>query len=65
LSGERDLRHVLLLCMNYYNEARTHLSLNMDAPVSRPAETAGHDTCRPILRGLHHQYDRLICGKNR
>jgi hypothetical protein len=36
-----------------------------DALVSRPAETAGRDTGRPILRGLHHQYDRLICGRNR
>lgn len=26
--GERHLRHLLLSYMNYYNEARTHLSLN-------------------------------------
>src|SRR6478735_11675448 len=33
--GERHLRHVLLSYMNYYNETRTHLSLDKDAPLSR------------------------------
>ena len=33
--GERHLRHVLLSYMTYYNDARTHLSLNKDAPVPR------------------------------
>src|SRR5207344_1996250 len=32
--GERHLRHVLLSYMNYYNETRTHLSLDKDAPLS-------------------------------
>ena len=31
--GERHLRHVLLSYMKYYNEIRTHLSLEKDAPV--------------------------------
>jgi transposase InsO family protein len=56
---ERHLRHVLLSYMTYYNDARTHLSLNKDAPVPRAAETAGRITCRPILGGLHHQYARI------
>jgi transposase InsO family protein len=30
--GERHLRHVLLSYMNYYNETRTHLSLNKTRP---------------------------------
>jgi hypothetical protein len=30
--GERHLRHVLLSYMNYYNETRSHLSLDKDAP---------------------------------
>ena len=30
--GERHLRHMLFLYMEYYNDARTHLSLNKDAP---------------------------------
>jgi transposase InsO family protein len=33
--GERLLCHVLLSYKNYYNEVRTHLSLNKDAPVRR------------------------------
>jgi transposase InsO family protein len=33
--GERHLRHLLASYQRYYNEARTHLSLNKDAPVSR------------------------------
>jgi transposase InsO family protein len=57
--GERHLRHVLHSYMDYYNEVRTHLSLNKDAPVSRSVQRAGHILCRPILGGLHHQYVRV------
>src|SRR6476620_6474696 len=56
--GERHLRRVLLSYMDYYNGARTHLSLNKDAPISRAAEAAGRILSRPILGGLHHQYTR-------
>ena len=31
--GKRHLRRVLLSYMNYYNETRTHLSLDKDAPL--------------------------------
>jgi transposase InsO family protein len=57
--GERHLRHVLLSYMQYYNEVRTHLSLNKDAPAPRPVQSAGHILRRPILGGLHHQYVRI------
>jgi transposase InsO family protein len=33
--GERHLRQVLLMYLDYYNRRRTHLSLNKDAPVPR------------------------------
>jgi transposase InsO family protein len=56
--GERHLLHVLLSYMNYYNDARTHLSLDKDAPLSRAILTVGHVISRPILGGLHHQYAR-------
>ncbi len=56
--GERHLRHVLLSYMKYYNEMRTHLSVEKDAPVPRVVERAGHILCRPVLGGLHHQYVR-------
>ncbi|WP_439924546.1 hypothetical protein [Nitrobacter sp. JJSN] len=46
--GERHLRHVLLSYMNYYNETRTHLSLDKDAPLSRTVqrdEVIGRPAC--------------------
>ena len=43
----------------YYNETRTHLSLDKDAPVSRAIEVAGRIFGRPVLGGLHHQYVRI------
>jgi hypothetical protein len=45
--------------MKYYNGARTHLSQEKDAPVSRAVDRAGHILCRPILGGPHHQYGRI------
>src|SRR6202049_88914 len=56
---ERHLRHVLLSYMQYYNGARTHLSLNKDAPVPRAVQTVGRILPMPILGGLHHQYVRI------
>jgi hypothetical protein len=35
ISDERHLRHVLLSDMKYDDGARTHLSLNQDAPAPR------------------------------
>jgi len=57
--GERHLRHVLLSYMQYYNDARTHLSLNKDAPVPRAVQAVGHILPAPILGGLHHHYVRI------
>jgi hypothetical protein len=54
--GERHLRHVLFLYMDYYNRARTHLSLNKDAPMPRPIEAVGRIHSSPILGGLQHHY---------
>ena len=34
--GEEHLRRTLLSYASYYNRARTHRSLNKDAPVHRP-----------------------------
>jgi transposase InsO family protein len=57
--GERHLRHLLLSYKTYYNETRTHLSLNKDAPSRRAVQAAGLIFCQPILGGLHHQYGRI------
>jgi hypothetical protein len=39
--GEWHLRHVLLSYLEYYNEARTHISLNTDAPMRAPCRLPG------------------------
>jgi transposase InsO family protein len=57
--GERHLRHVLACYMEYYNAARTHLSLGKDAPVQRAVQAVGRIQARPVLGGLHHQYARI------
>jgi transposase InsO family protein len=57
--GERHLCHLLKSYQRYYNEARTHLSLSKDQPVSRDVEAVGRILCLPILGGLHHQYVRI------
>jgi hypothetical protein len=56
--GERHLRHLLKSYQKYYNEARTHLSLQKDAPIPRAVQTVGQTLAVPILGGLHHQYIR-------
>jgi transposase InsO family protein len=56
---ERHLRHLLRSYANYYNQTRTHLSLNKDSPVTRPIETVGRILPVPILGGLHHRYVRI------
>ena len=57
--GERHLRHMLLSYMDYYNGARTYLSLNKDAPASRAVQAFGRIRPAPILGGLHHHYIRI------
>jgi hypothetical protein len=41
------------------NEARTHLSLSKDAPVSRAVQAVGGIVATPRLGGLHHRYVRI------
>jgi transposase InsO family protein len=48
--GERHLRHVLLSDMHYYNGARTHLSLNKDAPLPRSVQAVGRILPTPTRR---------------
>jgi transposase InsO family protein len=57
--GERHLRHLLNSYQQYYNEVRTHLSLQKDAPFSRDIRRFGRVLSVPILSGLHHQYVRV------
>src|SRR6185295_2285735 len=57
--GEAHLRRILTKYANYYNESRTHRSLNKDTPVHRVIESFGAIISRPILGGLHHRYSRI------
>ncbi|MGC2827737.1 MAG: integrase core domain-containing protein [Pseudolabrys sp.] len=57
--SEAQLRRILQAYARYYNEIRTHRSLNKDAPVSRPVQRTGNIKSRPILGGLHHHYVRI------
>ena len=40
LHSERHLRHLLKSYQQYYNEARTHLSLQKDAPIPAPSRAS-------------------------
>jgi hypothetical protein len=58
--GEHHLRRILSSYQTYYNEARTHLSLERNSPVSRKVEppSDGRVVAIPHLGGLHHRYLR-------
>src|SRR5437667_719279 len=57
--GECHLRDLLGSYQRYYNDARTHLSLNKDAPASRAVQAVGRIVANSHLGGLHHQYVRM------
>jgi transposase InsO family protein len=57
--GEAHLRRILRSYARYYNDIRTHRSLDKDAPVSRPVQRIGSIKSHVILGGLHHHYVRV------
>ena len=57
--GEAHLRHILRTYAHYYNDIRTHRSLDKDAPVSRPVQRIGSVNSHAILGGFHHHYVRI------
>ena len=57
--NEGHLRGVLAAYARYYNETRTHLALNKDAPFGRLIQQAGTITGVPHLGGLHHSFVRI------
>jgi transposase InsO family protein len=57
--GEAHLHRILEIYAHYYNDIRTHRSLNKDAPISRLVQRTGIISSRPILGGLHHHYVRV------
>src|SRR5471032_483197 len=57
--GETHLRRILRAYAGYYNDIRTHRSLDKDAPVSRSVQRTGIINSRPILGWLHNHYVRV------
>jgi hypothetical protein len=57
--GEAHLRRILKSYADYYNQIRTHRSLDKDAPVSLPVQRTGIIVSHPILGGLHRYYVRV------
>jgi transposase InsO family protein len=57
--GEAHLRRILTKYAAYYNELRTHRSLNKDAPIHRAIQHMGRIVSAPVLGGLHHHYCRI------
>jgi len=57
--GEAHLRRILRKYAAYYNELRTHRSLNKDAPIHRAIQHVGRIVSAPVLGGLHQHYRRI------
>ena len=57
--GEAHLRRILESYTRYYNDIRTHRSLDKDAPAFRPIQRIGNIASHAILGGLHHHYVRV------
>jgi hypothetical protein len=60
--NEAHLKRILKDYFGYYHQWRTHLSLNMDCPESRPVQPAeaGQIIEFPEVNGLHHHYERCV-----
>jgi hypothetical protein len=58
--NEAHLRQILKSCFAYYHEARTHLSLERNAPIPRKVQppSQGRVIAIPHVGGLHHRYTR-------
>ncbi len=56
--SEAHLRRFLEAYARYYNDIRTHWSLDKDAPLTRPIQRTGSINSRAVLAGLHHHYVR-------
>jgi transposase InsO family protein len=57
--GEDHLRRILRTYACYYNQIRTHRSLDKDAPAFRSVQRVGTITAYAILGGIHHHYVRV------
>ena len=58
--SDRHLKRILMGYLRYYHRYRTHLSLDMDCPETRPVQgkEMGKVIAFPEVGGLHHHYER-------
>jgi hypothetical protein len=54
--GQAHLRRVLKTHAAYYDQIRTHLSMDKDRPDSAAAQPVGDVMAVSLLGGLHHHY---------
>ena len=59
--NETGLRRILKSYFDYYERTRTHLSLDKDAPITRPVQPPeiGRIVEVSQVGGLHHRYERI------
>ena len=59
--GERHLKRILSSYVDYYHSARTHMSLEKDAPDRRVVQPIEMGRVVELRRvgGLHHLYARM------
>jgi len=57
--NEQHLRRILVEYADYYNDLRTHRSLQKDTPMGRPVLRRGEIRALPHLGGLHHSFVRI------
>jgi transposase InsO family protein len=56
--GEKHLLRTVREYQAYYNESRTHYSLEGNSPTPRAVNGSGEIVSIPVLGGLHHRYSR-------
>jgi hypothetical protein len=61
--GEAHLLRILKSYARYYNEMRTHLALDKDAPVSRPVRRTGVVRSRAIVASIQSP-DGATCSED-
>ena len=65
--NERHLRKIMKQYQAYFNHARPHQGINqrIPCPAEQPEEqaTRGEIISRPVLGGLHHDYQRQAAAR--
>ncbi len=62
--GETHLRRILSAYAAYYNQTRTHLALDKDAPIQRPVQSFGSVVAIPVRRAASPIRPEIIFGRD-